>query len=72
MGLKSTDKWVVPLCHEHHIHGVELAGTRNELRWFKERGVDALTLAQALWKQTGDLPKMTAIVIANIGKRDQK
>lgn len=69
MGLKSTDRWTVPLCHEHHIHGVELAGTRNELKWFKERGVDALTLAQALWKSTGDLPKMTAIVIANIGKK---
>lgn len=65
MSLRSSDKWAVPLCNEHHIHGVELAGTRNELKWLRDRGVEALSLAQALWKATGDLPKMTKIVIAN-------
>lgn len=68
MGLRSTDRWAAPLCHEHHIHGVELAGTRNERKWFSDRGIDALALSQALWKSTGDIPKMTKIVIAAKGK----
>lgn len=67
IGLRSSDKWAVPTCHEHHVHGVELAGTRNELSWFKARGVDALSLAQALWHSTGDLPKMVAIVLEHHG-----
>lgn len=72
MGLRSSDQWSVPMCHDDHIHGVELAGTRNELKWFKDRGVDALSLAQALWKSTGDLPKMTRIVIANLRGRNER
>lgn len=63
MGLRSTDRWTVPMSHEAHVYGVELAGTRNELKWFKDRGIDALELAKALWGATGNLTKMTAIVI---------
>ncbi|MFM7010620.1 MAG: hypothetical protein ACKO0Z_15045 [Betaproteobacteria bacterium] len=67
MGLKSSDKWAVPQCNDCHINGVERVGTRNELAWFKTRGVDALSLASALWHSTGDIPKMTRIVIEHHG-----
>ena len=63
MGIRTTDRWAVPLCHTHHIDGVERAGAKNELKWFEGRGVDALDLAVALWGARGDLPKMTRIVI---------
>ena len=55
----------VPLClHDHE--SVERAGARNEIRWFKERGVeDVVWLASALWKATGNLPAMTRIVITH-------
>lgn len=69
MGLRSTDKWAVPACHADHVDGVEKVGSRNELAWFKARGVDALSLATALWHSTGDVPKMTRIVIEHHGAK---
>lgn len=66
--VKSTDRWTVPLCHEHHINGVERVGSRNELGWFLNRRVDALALAHSLWGAAGDVPKMVKIVLANKGK----
>ena len=69
MSLRSTDKWTVPMCEQHHIYGVELAGTRNELKWFSDRGVQALSLAKALWGATGDVPKMIKIVLAHRGMK---
>lgn len=65
MGMRSPDRFAVPMCHEDHINGVERAGSKNELDWFAKRGVAALDLAAALWNATGDLPKMTKIVIAH-------
>jgi len=70
MGLRSTDKWAVPLSHDAHME-LERAGSRNELAWFAMIGIDPVVLAQDLWAATGDLPKMTRIVIAHMrdGKR---
>jgi len=66
-GMRSTDKWAVPLCRTHHDE-VERAGSRNEpavfSRWHIE---DALQLASDLWKSTGDMAKMTKIVLAHKG-----
>lgn len=64
MGLRSTDKWGLPMSHEAHME-VERVGSKNELAWFKERGIDAIDLATALWNVSGDLPKMTRVVIAH-------
>jgi len=64
MGLRSTDRWAIPMAHDPHME-VERAGSRNELTWFKARGIDAIDLATSLWLATGDLPKMTKIVIAH-------
>lgn len=68
MGMRSPDKCAVPMCHQCHVEGVERAGSKNELAWFEKRGIEALELAAALWGATGDLPRMTKIVIEH--KRD--
>lgn len=61
IGLRSTDKWAVPMCRADHDE-VERAGTRNERQWFLDHGVDAHELAQALWACTGDLARMVNVL----------
>lgn len=61
--MRSPDRYAIPLCWDHHINGVERQGSKNELSWLSNRGVEALDLAAALWGATGDLPKMVRIVI---------
>ena len=56
------------MAHDPHME-VERAGTRNELAWFEQRGIDAHVLAQDLWAARGDLAKMTKIVIAHRAER---
>ncbi len=51
MGLRSTDRWAVPLCNADHFL-IETAGSKNEVAWFHERGVDVLALANGLWDRT--------------------
>lgn len=68
VGLRSTDKWAVPLCWPDHEE-LERAGSRNEIRWFREHGIDdPHGLAAALWNASGDLPMMTKIVFAHRAK----
>lgn len=62
--LKSTDRWAVPMTRRLHDE-VERVGSRNERKWFLDHGVDPHTLALALWASTGDLARMTKIVIAH-------
>ena len=65
MGLRSTDKWAVPLSTLKHAE-LERLGSRNELAWFKEHGIkEVRALAEALWANTGDLPKMIAVLMAH-------
>ncbi len=65
MGLRSTDKWAVPICRRHHDE-VERIGSRNEFAWFKEHGIaDIRELAEALWANTGDLDRMKAVIEAH-------
>lgn len=64
VGMKARDMWTVPLTRDEHDH-LEAQGSRNELRWFKERGIEnPYELASALWKNTGDIERMTKIVEA--------
>jgi len=68
MGLRSTDRWAVPLSHDKHME-LERIGSRNEVRWFQEHGIeDPHELAAALWANTGDLPRMIAVLMAHRGK----
>jgi hypothetical protein len=64
-GMRSTDKWAVPLCRDHHEE-IERVGSRNEPAQFEKWGFDdALQLASDLWRSRGDVPKMTLIVLAH-------
>ena len=67
MGMRATDKWAVPICHDHHINGVERVGSKNELKWFQQRGVKPLDLAAGLWLVTGKLESMLAVMAAHKG-----
>lgn len=68
MGLRSTDRWALPLSHDKHME-LERIGSRNEVRWFQEHGIeDPIELAAALWANTGDLPRMIAVLMAHRGK----
>lgn len=64
MGQRSTDKWAVPLCRRHHEE-VEAAGTRNEITWFGNHGIDPHDLAMSLWMARGQVDQMIKIVEAN-------
>ena len=61
--MRSPDRFAVPLCVDHHLHGVELVGSKNELGWFKERGVNALQLAADLWVARGNLRRMRSVTL---------
>jgi hypothetical protein len=64
MGIRSENKWGVPLCRTDH-ELVERAGSKNEIKLFKDVGIDCHLLANDLWKATGCLPKMIKILMAH-------
>lgn len=65
MGLRSTDRFGVPLCRSHHEE-IERAGTKNETSKFKSWGIDdVLDLTAGLWAVSPDVPQMTKVLIAN-------
>ena len=49
IALKVSDEFTVPLCAIHHS---ENHATGDERRWWQERKIDPLTVAQELWKQS--------------------
>ena len=65
MAMKSEDRWTIPLCNDHHINGIERAGSKNEVQWFVVRGVDCLTLAANLWARRHSLEEMGKVLEAH-------
>jgi hypothetical protein len=49
IALKVSDEFTVPLCAIHHT---ENHATGDERRWWHERKVDPLVIAQELWNAT--------------------
>jgi hypothetical protein len=49
IGLKVSDEFTVPLCRGHHR---QLHQAGNEVTWWENLQVDALSVAKDLWKQT--------------------
>jgi hypothetical protein len=60
IGLKVSDEFVVPLCRGHHR---QLHQAGNELAWWKELKIDALSFARQLWEQTHPDQKQTQIPV---------
>ena len=59
--MKAEDCWTVPLTRREHSD-CHLVGSKRELEWFAERGIDITALAMELWDASGDLEQMTKIV----------
>src|SRR5215469_15398255 len=51
MGLKPEDRFLVPLCHEHHVE----QHAKGEKSFWASRNIDPLNLAARLWAVTGDM-----------------
>ena len=49
MGAKVSDEFTVPLCRTHHR---ELHRTGHEAGWWAKYGIDAVSKAAQLWRQT--------------------
>lgn len=51
MGRKNEDRWAIPVCRKDHdlahAHG-------NDEAWFASQGIDARSIASALWRVSGD------------------
>ena len=63
MGRRSSDRYGVPLCPEHHLV-VEYAGTKNEAALFLKWGyVDVIALALGLWNLSGNINAMTKLIL---------
>ena len=54
LGLKVSDEFTVPLCAIHHT---ENHATGDERKWWSDRKIDPLAVAQELWKSTTRLEK---------------
>ncbi len=48
IGLKVSDEFTVPLCRGHHR---QLHQAGNEVAWWKKLNIDALEIAEGLWKR---------------------
>jgi hypothetical protein len=49
LGRKASDEFAVPLCRGHHR---ELHRARDERAWWKQAGIDPISVARRLWKET--------------------
>lgn len=59
--MKAEDCWTIPLTRMEHC-AVHLVGSKMELQWFLDRGINPTKLATELWEASGDLEQMTKIV----------
>lgn len=66
---KAEDRWGIPLClfpHGDDCHGqIERIGSKKELAWLLQRGVDGLALAAALWSNKHSLEAMRRVAAAH-------
>lgn len=66
IGMKTANKNCVPLCVEHHIHGVERVGSRQEAAWFRDRGILCLDLAASLYANSHSLEAMQRVLVQHL------
>ena len=61
---RNADRWAVPLCarcHDPNYTG-SLHHSGDEVRWFSERGIDQIAVAEALWRRRGRLGRMLGVI----------
>ncbi len=70
--MRSTDRFGLPMCKFGFSSGgqdchsqVERIGSRKEQAWFRERGIDCLDLAGALWSNKHSLEAMMSVLQAH-------
>ena len=64
LGRKVSDEFTVPLCRSHHR---EVHRSSDELAWWKQAGIDAVAIAQILWRETHPVRALLASEIAENG-----
>ena len=64
LGRKVSDEFTVPLCRSHHR---EVHRFSDELAWWKQAGIDAVAIAQILWRETHPIRAPMASEIAENG-----
>jgi hypothetical protein len=68
LGRKVSDEFTVPLCRSHHR---EVHRSSDELAWWKQAGVDAVAIAQILWRETHPIRVPMASEIAENGVKPE-
>lgn len=56
------DRWIVPLCPDHHRTGPDAQHGVGEREWWERHGIDPLPLAKQLYDATGDYERACAIL----------
>lgn len=59
LGLKSADRWTVPLCRYHHSI---VTDEPDDEQWFARQGIDARSVALALWAEEGNFAAQQRII----------
>jgi len=63
-GTKADDRWVLPLTPEEHRTAPDAQHkTGRERAWWDAHGIDATTLANDLWRVSGDTEAAIAIIL---------
>lgn len=72
LGKKPPDRWVNPLCAEHHRLARDAQHNRNEREFWDSLGINPLASASLLWDARGDLVRMTSVVHVVIAGRKKR
>jgi hypothetical protein len=64
MGMKSTDRWALPVCRTHHDE-IHRLGSRREIGFFLSFGIEPISLALALWNVSPDEARMARVLEAH-------
>jgi hypothetical protein len=64
LGRKVSDEFTVPLCRGHHR---EVHRSSDEIAWWKQAGIDAVGIAQILWRETHPIRAPMSSEIAENG-----